>query len=120
MDAKQLNKIMKLYYSQTLKALWDDQGKIKIVGCPGLKGSNWDKCLFQLVIKNELLNLFLEAFTMNPRITFHQTLFSGCVRKITIKPNKMRLKNITSVTVLLSHNGRQIILSFQPVSIKPH
>ena len=29
LDVKQLNKIMKLYYFYTLKALWDDQGKIK-------------------------------------------------------------------------------------------
>ena len=30
MDVKQLNKIIKLYYFHTLKALWDGQGKIKI------------------------------------------------------------------------------------------
>ena len=30
LDVKQLNKIMKLYYSYTLKALWDGQGKIKM------------------------------------------------------------------------------------------
>ena len=30
MDVKQLNKIMKLYYIYTLKALWDGQGKIKM------------------------------------------------------------------------------------------
>ena len=30
MDVKQLNKIMKLYYIFTLKALWDGQGKIKM------------------------------------------------------------------------------------------
>ena len=30
LDVKQLNKIMKLYYFYTLKALWDDQGKIKM------------------------------------------------------------------------------------------
>ena len=29
-DAKQLNKIMKLYYFYTLKALWDGQSKIKM------------------------------------------------------------------------------------------
>ena len=28
-DVKQLDKIMKLYYFYTLKALWDDHGKIK-------------------------------------------------------------------------------------------
>ena len=28
LDVKQLNKIMKLYYFYTLKALWDGQGKI--------------------------------------------------------------------------------------------
>ena len=30
LDVKQLNKIMKLYYFYTLKALWDDQGKSKM------------------------------------------------------------------------------------------
>ena len=30
LDVKQLYKIMKLYYFFTLKALWDDQGKIKM------------------------------------------------------------------------------------------
>ena len=30
LDVKQLNKIMKLNYFYTLKALWDDQGKIKM------------------------------------------------------------------------------------------
>ena len=30
LDLKQLNKIMKLYYFYTLKALWDAQGKSKM------------------------------------------------------------------------------------------
>ena len=30
LDIEQLNKIMKLYYFYTLKALWDGQGKFKI------------------------------------------------------------------------------------------
>ena len=30
LDVKQLNKVIKLYYLHTLKALWDGQGKIKI------------------------------------------------------------------------------------------
>ena len=30
LDVEKLNKIMKLYYFYTLKALWDDQGKIKM------------------------------------------------------------------------------------------
>ena len=30
LDVKQLNKIMKLYYFYTLKALWNVQGKIKM------------------------------------------------------------------------------------------
>ena len=30
LDVKQLNKIMKLYYFHTLKALWDGQGEIKM------------------------------------------------------------------------------------------
>ena len=30
LDVKQLNKIIKLYYFHTLKALWDGQGKIKM------------------------------------------------------------------------------------------
>ena len=30
LDVKQLNKIMKLYYFYTIKALWDDQGKVKM------------------------------------------------------------------------------------------
>ena len=30
LDVKQLNNIMKLYYFNTLKALWDGQGKIKM------------------------------------------------------------------------------------------
>ena len=34
LDAIQLNKILKLYYFHTLKALWDGQGKIKM--CYGM------------------------------------------------------------------------------------
>ena len=34
LDVKQLNKIIKLYYFHTLKALWDGQGKIKM--CYGM------------------------------------------------------------------------------------
>ena len=30
LDVEQLNKIMKLYYSHALKALWDGQDKIKM------------------------------------------------------------------------------------------
>ena len=30
LDGKQLNKIIKLYFFHTLKALWDGQGKIKM------------------------------------------------------------------------------------------
>ena len=30
LDEKQLNKIIKLYYLHTLKALWDGQGKVKV------------------------------------------------------------------------------------------
>ena len=30
LDVKQSNKIVKLYYFHTLKALWDGQGKIKM------------------------------------------------------------------------------------------
>ena len=30
LNVKQLNKIMKLHYFYTLKALWDGQGKIKM------------------------------------------------------------------------------------------
>ena len=30
LDVEQLNKIIKLYYFYTLKALWDGQGKIKM------------------------------------------------------------------------------------------
>ena len=30
LDVKQLNKIIRLYYCHTLKALWDGQGKIKM------------------------------------------------------------------------------------------
>ena len=38
LDLKQLNKIMKLYYFYTLKALWDGQGKIKMYyGMPRVK-----------------------------------------------------------------------------------
>ena len=38
LDVKQLNKIMKLYYFYTLKALWDGQGKIKMYyGMPRVK-----------------------------------------------------------------------------------
>ena len=38
LDVKQLNKIMKLYYLYTLKALWDGQGKIKMYyGMPRVK-----------------------------------------------------------------------------------
>ena len=35
---KQLNKIMKIYYFYTLKALWDGQGKLKMYyGMPRVK-----------------------------------------------------------------------------------
>ena len=34
LDVKKLNKIMKLYYFYTSKALWDSQGKIKM--CYGI------------------------------------------------------------------------------------
>ena len=38
LDVKQLNKIMKLYYFYTLKALWDGQGKIEMYyGKPRVK-----------------------------------------------------------------------------------
>ena len=38
MDAKQLSKIIKLYHFQTLKALWDGQGNIKVYyGTPRVK-----------------------------------------------------------------------------------
>ena len=38
LDVKQLNKIMKFYYFHSLKALWDDQGKIKMYyGMPRVK-----------------------------------------------------------------------------------
>ena len=38
LDVKQLNKIMKIYYFYTLKALWDGQGKIKMYyGMPSVK-----------------------------------------------------------------------------------
>ena len=38
LDLKQLNKVMRLYYFYTLKALWDDQGKIKMYyGMPKVK-----------------------------------------------------------------------------------
>ena len=48
LDVKQVNKIMKLYYFFTLKALWDGQGKIKMhYGIPGLKSSYQEKGLFQ-------------------------------------------------------------------------
>ena len=51
LDVKQSNKIMKLYYFHTLKALWDGQGKIKmyygIMRCPGLKSSYGGKGLLQ-------------------------------------------------------------------------
>ena len=38
LDVKQLNKIMKIHYFNTLKALWDVQGKIKMYyGMPRVK-----------------------------------------------------------------------------------
>ena len=38
LDVKQLNQIMKFYYFHSLKALWDDQGKIKMYyGMPRVK-----------------------------------------------------------------------------------
>ena len=38
LDAKQLNKIIKLYYFHALKALWGDQGEIKMYrGMPRVK-----------------------------------------------------------------------------------
>ena len=47
LDVKQLNKIMKLYYFHTFKALRDGWGKIKMYcGCPGLKSSYQEKGLF--------------------------------------------------------------------------
>ena len=46
LDVKQLNKIMKLCYFYTLKALW--AGKIKMyMECPGLKGSYQEKGLLR-------------------------------------------------------------------------
>ena len=50
LDVKQLNKIMKFYYFHSLKALWADQGKIKMYygGCPGLKRSYRGKGLLVL------------------------------------------------------------------------
>ena len=52
LDVKQLNKIIKRYYFYTLKALWDDQGKLKmyIMGCPGLRSSYQKKGLFGKVV----------------------------------------------------------------------
>ena len=38
LDVKQLNKIMKLYYFHTLKALWNGQGKVKM--CYGMSRVN--------------------------------------------------------------------------------
>ena len=38
LDIKQSNKIVKIYYFYTLKALWDGQGKIKVnYGMPSVK-----------------------------------------------------------------------------------
>ena len=52
LDVKQLNKIMKLYYFYTLKALWNGQGKIKIImGCPGLKSAIGKKVYLEIFLK---------------------------------------------------------------------
>ena len=56
LDVKQLNKIIKLYYLHTLKALWDGQGKIKMYygisrvkkqlsGKRSIEGINYGYCL---------------------------------------------------------------------------
>ena len=50
LDVKQLNKIMKLNGSYTLKALWDRLGKIKMYyAMSGLKSSYLEKGLFCLL-----------------------------------------------------------------------
>ena len=58
LDVKQLHNIIKLYYRHTLKALWNDQDRIKmyygmsrielrcIMECPGLKSNYREKVLF--------------------------------------------------------------------------
>ena len=46
LDVKKLNKIIKLHYFHTLKALWGGQGKIRcIVGYQGLRSSYQEKGL---------------------------------------------------------------------------
>ena len=71
LDVKQLNKIMKLYYFQTLKALWDGQGKIKMYyGISTVKKQlsgkrsilSWHKIYWALTLLNASACIYLHGF----------------------------------------------------------
>ena len=52
LNLKELNKIMKLYYFYTLKALWMARVKLRcIMGCPGLKSSYKEIGLLRKYVK---------------------------------------------------------------------
>ena len=64
LGVKQLNKIMKLYYFYTLKALWDGQGKIKMYhGMSRVKSSYHEKGLLPTSFLGSLFQLENLYFT---------------------------------------------------------
>ena len=80
LDVKQLNKIMKLYYFHTLKALWVARVNLRcIMGCPGLKNSYPEKGLLKRATEKHLKYLSDVSVTKRIRIL---TLVS----KKTIRP----------------------------------
>ena len=53
-DVKQLNKVMKLYYFYTLKALWDGQVKIKMhYGMPRIENQLSGKRSIMKIIRSK-------------------------------------------------------------------
>ena len=70
LGVKQLNKIMKLYYFYTLKALWDGQGKIKMYyGMSRVKKQlSWKRSITNkllrksVLVRKSLFHLFLHWF----------------------------------------------------------
>ena len=63
LDVKQLNKIMKLYYFYTLKALWDGQGKIKMYyGMSRVKKQLSEKISIKYLYKLPFMELSFLSF----------------------------------------------------------
>ena len=64
LDVKQLNKIIKLYYFYTLKALWDSYSKIKVYyGMSGVKK--------QLSRKRSIVSLLICNYPLLKDISFN-------------------------------------------------